>query len=105
MTIAVESSKIDPAEDPAIDRRSRTHPTPTLASIGTSPAENDVLRDEGEAYARKLDEAGVDVTCVRYEGAIHDFALLNALREVPNTDAALRQAATELARHLVSPLG
>jgi acetyl esterase len=63
-------------------------------------AENDVLRDEGEAYARKLDEAGVDVTCVRYNGAIHDFALLNALRGVPSTDAALRQAAAELARHL-----
>jgi acetyl esterase/lipase len=63
-------------------------------------AENDVLRDEGEAYARKLDEAGVDVTCVRYNGAIHDFALLNALRDVPSTDAALRQAAAELARHL-----
>jgi acetyl esterase/lipase len=63
-------------------------------------AENDVLRDEGEAYARKLDEAGVDVTCVRYNGAIHDFALLNALRDVPSTDAALRQAAADLARHL-----
>jgi acetyl esterase len=63
-------------------------------------AENDVLRDEGEAYARKLDEAGVEVTCVRYNGAIHDFALLNALRDVPSTGAALRQAAAELARHL-----
>jgi acetyl esterase len=63
-------------------------------------AENDVLRDEGEAYARKLDEAEVDVTCVRYNGAIHDFALLNALRDVPSTDAALRQAAAELKRHL-----
>ena len=42
-----------------------------------------MLRDEGEAYARMLDEAGVDVTCVRYNGAIHDFALLNALRDVP----------------------
>jgi acetyl esterase len=63
-------------------------------------AENDVLRDEGEAYARLLDAAGVDVTCVRYNGAIHDFALLNALREVPSTDAALRQAAGELARRL-----
>jgi acetyl esterase len=63
-------------------------------------AENDVLRDEGEAYARKLDAAGVDVTCVRYNGAIHDFALLNALRDIPSTGAALRQAASELARHL-----
>jgi acetyl esterase/lipase len=63
-------------------------------------AENDVLRDEGEAYARKLDAAGVDVTCVRYNGAIHDFGLLNALRDVPSTRAALRQASADLARHL-----
>jgi acetyl esterase len=63
-------------------------------------AENDVLRDEGEAYARLLDEAGVDVTSVRYNGVIHDFALLNALRDVPSTDAALRQAAADLAHHL-----
>ena len=63
-------------------------------------AENDVLRDEGEAYARLLDEAGVDVTNVRYNGAIHDFALLNALRNVPSTAAALRQAAADLAHHL-----
>jgi acetyl esterase len=63
-------------------------------------AENDVLRDEGEAYARMLDDAGVDVTNVRYNGAIHDFALLNALRDVPSTDTALRQAAADLAHHL-----
>ena len=42
----------------------------------------------------------MDVTCVRYNGAIHDFALLNALRAVPSTEAAVRQAAAELAHHL-----
>jgi acetyl esterase len=71
-----------------------------LPSTLIQTAENDVLRDEGEAYARRLDEAGVDVASVRYNGAIHDFALLNALREVPGTGAALRQAAAELRRHL-----
>ena len=40
--------------------------------------ENDVLRDEGEAYARKLDNAGVDVINVRINGTIHDFMMLNA---------------------------
>jgi acetyl esterase/lipase len=42
-------------------------------------AEADVLRDEGEAYASKLREAGVRVTAVRFQGTIHDFVMLNAL--------------------------
>lgn len=45
--------------------------------------ENDVLRDEGEAYARKLSQAGVRVTSMRYNGTIHDFVLLNAIAETP----------------------
>lgn len=43
--------------------------------------QNDVLRDEGEAYAQKLSEAGVSVTSVRFNGTIHDFMLLNALAD------------------------
>ncbi|MDH0746203.1 alpha/beta hydrolase [Pseudomonas sp. GD03842] len=60
----------------------------------------DVLRDEGEAYARKLDAAGVDVTAVRYNGMVHDYGLLNPLANIPEVKAALRQAAGELKAHL-----
>jgi acetyl esterase len=54
--------------------------------------ENDVLRDEGEAYARKLSDAGVRVTSVRYNGTIHDFVMLNALADTPATRGAIAQA-------------
>jgi acetyl esterase len=54
--------------------------------------EADVLRDEGEAYARKLREAGVPVTAVRYQGIIHDFVMLNALRKTHAANAAIEQA-------------
>ncbi|MFE5816894.1 alpha/beta hydrolase [Streptomyces sp. NPDC056479] len=59
-------------------------------------AEADVLRDEGEAYANKLREAGVPVTAVRYQGIIHDFVMLNALRETRAADAAIGQAVSVL---------
>lgn len=63
-------------------------------------AENDPLRDEGEAYARKLMNAGNDVTAVRYDGTIHDFVFLNALRDVPSTQAAIDQITAGLREHL-----
>ena len=55
-------------------------------------AEAGVLRDEGEAYGRKLREAGVDVTATRYEGIIHGFVMLNALRGTNAAGAAIAQA-------------
>jgi acetyl esterase/lipase len=58
--------------------------------------EADVLRDEGEAYANKLREAGVPVTAVRYQGIIHDFVMLNALRETHAAQAAIAQAVATL---------
>ncbi|MBO4255930.1 alpha/beta hydrolase [Streptomyces griseorubiginosus] len=58
--------------------------------------EADVLRDEGEAYANKLREAGVPVTAVRYQGIIHDFVMLNALRETHAAEAAINQAVATL---------
>jgi acetyl esterase len=59
-------------------------------------AEADVLRDEGEAYARNLRRAGVDVTATRYAGTIHDFVMLNALADTNTAKAATAQAAAFL---------
>jgi acetyl esterase len=58
--------------------------------------ENDILRDEGEAYARKLSSAGVRVTSTRYNGTIHDFVMLNPLAETPAVRAAIRQGTDAL---------
>jgi len=63
-------------------------------------AESDILRDEGEAYGRKLDEAGVKVTTVRYDGMIHDFGLLNGLAEEPAVRSLFEHAAAELKKHM-----
>ncbi|MDB5101031.1 MAG: alpha/beta hydrolase fold-3 domain protein [Cyanobacteria bacterium RYN_339] len=91
------------------DEADRLNPlaAPLQASLeqlrGLPPAlvitgENDVLRDEGEAYARKLAEAGVAVTAVRYLGTVHDFVMLNALAETPAAMGATAQAANWLKR-------
>ncbi len=69
---------------------------PTLIQV----AENDILRDEGEEYGRKLDEAGVAVTTIRYDGMIHDFGLLNALADLPQTRSLFEHAAAALKKHL-----
>lgn len=85
------------------DKAARNQPTasPLRASIdqlrGLPPAliitgECDVLREEGEAYARKLIEAGVNVTAARYLAIIHDFVMLNALAGTPATCGAIAQA-------------
>lgn len=93
--------------DPA--QRKEIYASPLQATVdqlkGLPPAliitsENDILRDEAEAYGRKLDEAGVPVTTVRYNGTIHDFGLLNALAEIPQTKAMFLQVAAELKKYL-----
>jgi acetyl esterase/lipase len=53
-----------------------------------------------EAYARKLDQAGVDVIATRYNGLIHDYGLLNAISRVPAVRSALLQASEELKKWL-----
>ncbi|POX57259.1 esterase [Streptomyces sp. Ru71] len=58
--------------------------------------EADVLRDEGEAYANKLRAAGVPVTAVRFQGIIHDFVMLDALRQTHAAEAAISMAVRTL---------
>jgi acetyl esterase len=76
----------------------------TLADLeGLPPAlvivdENDVLRDQGEAYADKLRDAGVPTTSVRFNGTIHDFMRLNALRDSESTRGAISLAIAALGR-------
>jgi acetyl esterase len=86
---------------PDHSKRKDPYASPLLAPLdqlaGLPPAlvitaENDVLRDEGEAYARRLIEAGVEVVTTRYNATIHDFVLLNKLANAAPTRAALMQA-------------
>lgn len=79
--------------------------SPLQASIeqlkGLPPAliitnECDVLRDEGEAYAHKLIEAGVETTAICLLGTIHDCVMLNALVDTPAVRAAIELANAKL---------
>ena len=89
--------------DPA--QRAQITASPLRASLeeleGLPPAlvivdENDVLRDEGEAYARKLTQAGVPTTSVRINGTLHDFMMVNPLRPTQATTAAMERAVQTL---------
>ncbi|MFP1629365.1 alpha/beta hydrolase [Streptomyces sp. 5K101] len=84
------------AEITASPLRATTEQLTGLPPALVITAEADVLRDEGEAYANKLRQAGVPVTAVRYQGIIHDFVMLNALRETHAAEAAINQAIATL---------
>ncbi|MFF0434324.1 alpha/beta hydrolase [Streptomyces sp. NPDC004327] len=86
---------------PDVRQRSQVTASPLRASLeqlaGLPPAlvvtsEADVVRDEGEAYATKLRAAGVPVVSMRYHGTIHDFMVLDPLRDTDAARAALVQA-------------
>lgn len=62
--------------------------------------ENDVLRDEGEAFARKLDDAGVDVINARINGTHHDFLMLNALSDTEPVNGAMKMICSVLKSEL-----
>jgi acetyl esterase/lipase len=66
-------------------------------------AECDVLRDEGEAYARRLVAAGVRCSSVRCNATIHDFLMLDALRDTAATRAGIAHAIHELRSALHGP--
>ena len=94
---------------PDLKKRKEIFASPLQASVeqlkGLPPAliqtaENDVLRDEGEAYARKLDEAGVPVTLARYNGLIHDYGLFNPIADIPAIKTAIFQAAATIKKSL-----
>ncbi|MBE8475635.1 alpha/beta hydrolase [Streptomyces justiciae] len=93
--------------DPA--QRAEITASPLRASLeelaGLPPAlvlvdENDVLRDEGEAYARKLTQAGVPTTSIRYNAILHDFMMLNTVRGTHASTAAIEQAIRTLRKAL-----
>ncbi|GAA2905326.1 acetyl esterase/lipase [Nonomuraea rubra] len=93
--------------DPA--QRAEPHASPLRAKDedlrGLPPAlvlngEADVLRDEGEAFAARLREVGNDVTAVRLAGMVHDFAMVDLLRDTNANRTAMELAAGALRRWL-----
>ena len=94
---------------PDVEKRKEKYASPFQASLdelkGLPPAlvqlaENDILHDEGLAYARKLDEAGVPVTIETYKGFIHDYGLLNPLDHIEAVKFSSKQGALALKKAL-----
>ena len=92
---------------PEQDLRTESTVSPLRARLdelkGLPPAlvivdENDILRDQGEAYASKLRDADVPTACVRFDATMHDFMMLAALRDTETTRAAIDLAASTLRR-------
>ncbi|MFJ4801490.1 alpha/beta hydrolase [Streptomyces murinus] len=90
----------DRAQITASPLRATTEQLSGLPPALVITGEADVLRDEGEAYATKLRAAGVPVTAVRFQGIIHDFVMLNDLRDTHAARTAIELAARTLHRAL-----
>jgi acetyl esterase/lipase len=67
-------------------------PTPVATKVGPVPTH--------EAYAHRLQAAGVPTVSTRYDGTIHDFGVLNAIADLPTTRAAIRQVADGIRSHI-----
>lgn len=80
--------------------RATTNQLKGLPSTLIEVAENDILRDAGEELGRKLNEAGVDVTTVRFNGVIHDWGLLNGYADLPSTRNMIILTAAMLKKYL-----
>ncbi|HEX2977897.1 MAG TPA: alpha/beta hydrolase [Candidatus Babeliales bacterium] len=96
---------------PHITERSMPTVSPLRASIkqlhGLPPAliitdENDVLLDEGKAYAEKLQKAGVNTEFKLIKGTVHDFAMLDPLKDTAPTKDAIAYAVRKLKKALYS---
>ncbi|WP_415327325.1 alpha/beta hydrolase [Chryseobacterium sp. MMS23-Vi53] len=94
---------------PDLDARKNKYASPLQASLSElkdlpptliQVAENDILHDEGVAYGRKLDDAGVPTTVVEYKGFIHDYGMLNPLAHIPAVKESVLDAASTLRRAL-----
>lgn len=91
------------------EERKNKHLSPLQASVedlrGLPPtlitvAENDILRDQGEALGRKLNKAGVKVSAIRFNGVIHDWGMLNGYARIPETYTLIGISAAMLKYYL-----
>lgn len=97
-------SDVAQLSDPRLDLLSV--PLDQLAGLPTALviiAERDPLRDEGEMYAERLNQAGVPVDACRYEGMMHEFFGTAAVLD--QADAAQDQAADALRAAFEAPVG
>ncbi|KAA8889086.1 alpha/beta hydrolase [Nocardia colli] len=90
------TSAEDRAQITASPLRATTEQLSGLPPALVITAENDVLRDEGEAFAAKLRTAGVPVIAARYGGIIHDFVMVNSMHDTNAAKAAVAQAVAVL---------